>query len=736
MQTRAREQSHQVLPNFPLALNWLLVHRGKATEPDVVSFTHTQYTGPSRFCREMFTSLLKEHLFDPDIDTINFWVPKDPIILTAPDNKNWKDVIGDFERSFTSISPALPLSKSDALNRINNNNSLIHLVLTVKPISVIINWLFYRSNDSNPVFSTEISYSSFITEIERCREHFTTKLYDRLGIRAKSETLEFYQPKDPMFLKAEIGPEFEERLEMIVTSCILSDALQRDFDHANRIHLVVTAPLVHPEERDKVSALSGYEPPLRPLYSNYKKIMETKGKPPSEGSKSTNYIDVQKSEGQMIYDGRHPPGTKTRLIAPTIQIFHPVFNRFLHILHDSEIQPSNSDLSRTQDLMWNLTKISTDEDERNGPIRESLSKLLDYPVRYESRDSVKADAVCFFPPNQPNCPIFIGELKREIGEGGSDPSTQVGIFMRRYWRTVNESIRDKCCCPTFLLAAAGPWVCVLGAVITDKVIVQRLTGLYWMGLSTTEEDGRVYESSRVFMALRESLKELKLFYQEVVKFQYQRPLESDSACVTFQAVIIDGQDPIPGTPVVIKFVARYGEDAHRFLADAGHAPRLYYYGPVSDATLYKGVGALASKAHPGLCLRREIMHMAVMAYIHPSPGVEFPADAREQVEAILVKLHSKGFVFGDLRGPNILADANGQVYLIDFNWCGRYDVTMPEKGLPSGIEDAIKDIEPYEGPFATYPLSISTTIDWPGGVKALEPIRPSHDWQMFNELSL
>ena len=34
-------------------------------------------------------------------------------------------------------------------------------------------------------------------------------------------------------------------------------------------------------------------------------------------------------------------------------------------------------------------------------------------------------------------------------------------------------------------------------------------------------------------------------------------------------------------------------------------------------------------------------------------------------------LHDKGFVFGDLREPNILVVKEGKVLLIDFDWCRR-----------------------------------------------------------------
>ena len=53
-----------------------------------------------------------------------------------------------------------------------------------------------------------------------------------------------------------------------------------------------------------------------------------------------------------------------------------------------------------------------------------------------------------------------------------------------------------------------------------------------------------------------------------------------------------------------------------------------------------------------------------------------PPDVHAQMEKILHLLHSEGYVFGDLRKPNILFDEQGKAKLIDFNWCGQYDMNI------------------------------------------------------------
>lgn len=68
------------------------------------------------------------------------------------------------------------------------------------------------------------------------------------------------------------------------------------------------------------------------------------------------------------------------------------------------------------------------------------------------------------------------------------------------------------------------------------------------------------------------------------------------------------------------------------------------------------------------------MHMAAMEYIQPitTAPQTLLEGSRKQVEDIL-KLHSNGYMFGDLRMQNIPVDLNGTVRLIDFSWCGTYD---------------------------------------------------------------
>ena len=156
----------------------------------------------------------------------------------------------------------------------------------------------------------------------------------------------------------------------------------------------------------------------------------------------------------------------------------------------------------------------------------------------------------------------------------------------------------------------------------------------WNALSSTEEDSRVYHNARVLISLCECLVKLHAFYkglqnvglQDVPPFVVNKPhpryfpyptsfmakdsslthirylasLEKDAACVTYLAEICDepGMTRNP-VKVVVKFVARYGEEVHEFLACYGYAPALRYCGPLPKTKL-SGISGPAQSATPGL----------------------------------------------------------------------------------------------------------------------------------------
>lgn len=88
----------------------------------------------------------------------------------------------------------------------------------------------------------------------------------------------------------------------------------------------------------------------------------------------------------------------------------------------------------------------------------------------------------------------------------------------------------------------------------------------------------------------------------------------------------------------------------------------------------------------------------------------------------------QGYVFGDLRPPNILFDEKDEVVkLIDFDWCGRYERRHRD--------DNVESADNAKGQYAHYPLFMSRIAGmWAEGMEPLRAIQPKHDLEMLEKL--
>jgi len=201
------------------------------------------------------------------------------------------------------------------------------------------------------------------------------------------------------------------------------------------------------------------------------------------------------------------------------------------------------------------------------------------------------------------------------------------------------------------------WLCVLGAVFTDKPIVQPLSPSLWFGHIHARK--RQYrEVTKPFTALSMGISELEAFYFGVdfaaasearffphitsfitdtgskIRFCYERYADPDPK--TTKAVFIaNTQDD---RKIIVKFAEAYNEEAHSLLVAEGLAPPLLY----CDRPAFSN------------------FTMIVMDYVdgeqlfYKYPQVT-PAKVLEEVSKTLKTLHEKGFVprAGDPRSPNI-----------------------------------------------------------------------------------
>ncbi|PCH35628.1 hypothetical protein WOLCODRAFT_139986 [Wolfiporia cocos MD-104 SS10] len=429
-------------------------------------------------------------------------------------------------------------------------------------------------------------------------------------------------------------------------------------------------------------------------------------------------------------------------VAAPVELYCQAFAEFLTGLTD---EPSPDIVTRTKEMMITVDKIATKEDTRS-ELTRTLSNIISYGI-YQNVALYSQTS----PPYE-TVALIIFEEKSEMGNGGCDPTAQASYSYERFWSSPgHQEVLNASCCPSFLVALAGPWLCVLGAVWTDHAVVQRLTDFLWLGTSPLIDDSRCLNIARVLSSLGKAVVTLRHFYasldtsapppgtlprclspcinsyytgrsesdrdhptlpaagpvtlyprrpaesDEEVEFDYIRPLGSYRACTTFLAVRKSDE-----RRVVVKFVARYGTDAHRLLEKEGLAPELVYAGHI----LSRGTDGKLRKMYNNL-------FMVVMAYVEGITLADrfafsaLPKEIVEQVERAMTLLHGAGLVYGDLCRPNVMVTGEGKVQLVDFDWAGKEGVVR-------------------------YPSFISNERRWASGVQSYAIIKAEHDQEMLS----
>ncbi|KAF9234165.1 hypothetical protein BU15DRAFT_79348 [Melanogaster broomeanus] len=430
---------------------------------------------------------------------------------------------------------------------------------------------------------------------------------------------------------------------------------------------------------------------LTDMNESFKRTTNSMSRTPSQAIKSSEYLTIQRGD-RKIFDGRWAAdGVST--IAPPIQLFNPAFAYFSSKAFDPEYNVPHDFIRDVRDVMTQFARIHTSEEARGRHLQPLLQKMINHPlVLASNRDGTVPDALAVSSHKDFSVYLIVGEEKNEFGDGGPDPSVQASFsFLRIFCQAQNHSLGLRCCCPTFIISHAGPWFAVLGGIITANCVVQRLTDFLWIPPHSTHDEDHCFKIGRVMYALRESIQRLDVWYKTMIdntsphNTKALRPAPHPRFFPSPDEYLCDGARVKFSQPVmvVVKFVTRYGEDAHREMAAAGFAPRLLYYGPINIDGDMPSYGSL---------------RMVVMEYVD---GQTFESAARklnvsERIHAdlarMIARLHAAGFVFGDLRAPNIVVTQQGQVQLIDFDWAGK------------------------EGE-VTYPVSVSNAIQWPEGVR-------------------
>ncbi|GJJ06256.1 hypothetical protein Clacol_000447 [Clathrus columnatus] len=732
-------------------MRWAFFHREHldSTIPwaKLTPETYERMTG--KWSEKFFgDELLRFYGFHADPESISLWKPNAKY-SKVPDEWKHQDM-PDVQETSTYISPYQSLSQAIQAD-VSDNSLNIQLLVTANSM-IPVPWFFLNAEHSNS--NIQIIYLAPSTLKQNAigvRTIFSEALKTCYNFIADAGTVSLYKPHAAVsmipveWMKAHTS--VNDIADYVFPSTPIESVITKKGNNPETLNLLVVAQGHYqiPQTgivESKTSHLLEFE--------RYNSIVQASSRlpPPSEGANHKVYNRTQARRSQAIFDGRYPSRHETSLIAPTIQIYHPIFARFQQVLEDPQVQPTATDMLNTRKFMNFLGEIgSAHEDVCNAKFRDYIFLLIgEEALSIVNSDRTVPDGSFWIRVDNQAMVYACIELKKELGASRGDPSIQAALSMRNNW-------------------------------LLCDVIVQRLTGLTWMALSSTVEDRHIYHCARIIVAIRKTIQELKSYYMdtvakllpitrgqphpryfpyptsykatnnEIINFRYLRSLQNYDTCVTYLGEIIE-QHPSEHPPqVVVKFVSTYSQEVHRFLAEKGYAPTLRYYSPLPDCPPVQRLSPAEKSAPSQFRLSEHLVYMVVMDFVESKTydklSVDAQKNARAQLKVILRDLHCAGFVFGDLRPPNILITRDGHVNLIDFNWSGRFDMKFQTKDsrVPEDVRQGIQlakerlDSDPhYEASEAYYPSGLSQEIQWANGVQALAPILPEHDWGMFDLL--
>ncbi|RIB30445.1 hypothetical protein C2G38_2238221 [Gigaspora rosea] len=416
-------------------------------------------------------------------------------------------------------------------------------------------------------------------------------------------------------------------------------------------------------------------------------------------------------------------GRPLELTGPPITIYNRVFTKFLEDFNSIELEVPPDILEWVMDIISTSTDKYLNEDGRMNNMGEILSKIFGTIALTSYGKGCLYDGLLTAKVGLLNAYIGIIEGKNEIVSGGTDPSLQAAIYYRYYWsQTVVEQIRDCCCVPSFIITITGPWICVLGGIFLNRVVVQPLTDIIPLTINIRNED-QVNRIARLFQALRLAFARLRNFYNnlnltlpgqiEQRYFPYLRSFKLDGRNVNF-IYIEELEDNCIRTiwkarttnmennyDIVVKFVKNYNITAQKICSERGYAPKILYQSP-TDEFLALGKYWMIIMEFVGISLDKKLNQRD----IRPSNFIY------NDVKLAIELLHSNDYVFADLRLPNILVyDENERqrAKLIDFDWCGRHKVDK-------------------------YPSSLNKSIQWPTNVKPGTFLMKEHDIYWLGKL--
>lgn len=161
---------------------------------------------------------------------------------------------------------------------------------------------------------------------------------------------------------------------------------------------------------------------------------------PADSAKSSNYTKSQLD--YSIYDGRYKAKSPRTSVAPPVQLFHPAFRHFLDGLK-SDLAPPDDIIRQTVEYMKAASAIYKSEQQRRKALSPLLCAILDVNIQsILNDDKTNPNGIAEMVKNMLLFLIFLEEIKNEVGDSGSDPSTQAGLSAGRCWAQPRVSLQN------------------------------------------------------------------------------------------------------------------------------------------------------------------------------------------------------------------------------------------------------------------------------------------------------
>ncbi|KAI9439820.1 hypothetical protein H4582DRAFT_2075187 [Lactarius indigo] len=625
---------------------------------------------------------------DVEADTLKLWNVSIPIDEFLEEN------INDLELG--TMTPLLPVKRLSAVFSGKFEDDHLHIVVQGPAAIVQTNGsprlqlnCFALGGNRNNVFSVKIPGTESVSTLKEEIKDKMRPAFDHIV----ADTLILWRVSVPDTSDLELKlngfdlADEDQLSPMQVLSSVFSDP-----PLPGQVHIVVKPPSAHLLFQQQRASKSDTNEP----WTNIGQLETTQAlvvndavgvPPPSSIATFPRFHAEQKRH--PIWNGR--PSVNSGI---PIQLYHPAFANFLRISRegtvDIDVKPES--YSATHSLFHAAADLHDNDAERVTATWTSLGLAIENPLPPLDHHGMHFNGaiteVCGGVPAL----VALKEDKNEIGTDGCDPSHQCAFGFRSYYASERmERIRKSCCCPTFLIALAGPWMCIFGAVFVENAVVQQLTDFIWIG-GHPYDDRKIESVTRILASLGTGIKKLKDFYktlsqdglrpnpQRFFPFIRRYPVKEDFVNFSYNAYLFPVTQDTRDTPrspskaifvattevkrrrIIVKFTQRYNAKAHRLLAIKGCAPELLY----------------CSKEDPNSVDFAGLI-MIVMEYIDGRTAYQRYSNGRldqrifDQVEKALGILHDGNIVFGDLRYPNIIITKDERVLLLDFDWCGEHE---------------------------------------------------------------